>query len=222
MTSLLQFSSLPAGGGAQTWSTIPIGGGGYCDGIDIAPDGLTTVVKSDTHPAPYLKSGSRFLPLSIATSMPAIYVGTRNNTDKLAVGVWEVRICPSITSKFYMITVDPAGKLFVTTNAGTTWTELANFPAQGDLESNDQYRSYCYRMAVDPQNDNILFIGTVSKGLHRSLDGGVTWSVRTVVAPGLAPRLSECWWRSTQNLHSPAAQRRDCSLGATVMASTTP
>ncbi len=161
------------------WSTIPIGGGGYIDGIDMAANG-TTIVRSDTHPSPYFLSGGNWLPLSIAPSMPSAYAITRNATDKCAVGVWDCRICPSFTCKFYMITIDPAGLLFVTTNSGSTWTQLTIFPTQGDMGTNDNYRSNNYRMAVDPQNDAILFVGTYTGGLQRSLDSGVTWSTRTV------------------------------------------
>lgn len=185
--SALGFSScadarFPRGGAArvQSWSTMPIGGGGYLDGIDIAPDG-TVVVRSDTHPAPYLLSGSTWLPLQTANSMPAAYAVVRTATDNNAIGAWEIRICPSLPTKFYMIGgASPNGKLLVTTNSGALWTELTNFPAQADLAENDNFRGFNYRMAVDPQNDAILFVGTVSGGLQRTLNSGGAWTTRTV------------------------------------------
>ena len=150
---------------------------GTCvDGIDIVPDG-TTVVRSDTHPSPYLLSGTTWLPLVTANSMPPAFVGPRNSTDLLSVGAWEIRICPTLTTKFYMNIVN---RMFVTTNSGGTWTQLTNFPKQNDLNSNDQFRGYNYRMAVHLYNYAILFVGTVSGGLQRTLDSGASWSRRTV------------------------------------------
>lgn len=167
-----------AAAAAFAWSQIPIGGGGFCDGIDIATDG-TMILRSDTPPSPYWWNGTTWIPQATSSSMPSGFVGQRNATDVLVVGAWDIRVAPSTSTKAYMVL---ANAVFLTTNLGasTTWTQLTNFPTQTDLASNDVFRAMNYRMAVDPQNDAICFIGTVSGGLQRTVDSGANWTTRTV------------------------------------------
>lgn len=162
----------PASAGIESWQTLLVGGGGYVTGIDISPDG-TKLARSDTPPSLYVwsKSANRWLPLVLSTSMPNAFVSPRS--DK-CVGCWEARICPSLTTKFYMVL---AGAVFVTSNSGGTWMHLTNFTANiSDADSNNGFRIYGYRMAVDPQNDAICYIGTPSAGLQVTFDGGSSWS----------------------------------------------
>jgi hypothetical protein len=66
------------------------------------------------------------------------------------------------------------------TDKGNTFTTIVT----GDKSSgqfvahgNGMGRSNGERLAVDPNNSNILFCGTRSKGLWKSTDGGTTWSL---------------------------------------------
>lgn len=58
---------------------------------------------------------------------------------------------------------------------GNTFTEIivtSQFKAHG----NGMGRSNGERLAVDPNNSNVLFCGTRRNGLFKSADGGLTWS----------------------------------------------
>jgi hypothetical protein len=163
---------------APAWSTLKIGGGGFVTGYDIAPDN-TMLARSDTFPAVFLWSVAqdKWLPLVTANSIPAGFISPRS--DK-ALGAWEARICPSNTSKFYMVF---ANAVFVTTNSGASWTQLAGFTADiSDANANDNARTTGWRMAVDPQNDAICYIGTPSAGLQVTFNGGASWSTVSGVA----------------------------------------
>ena len=58
----------------NNWQTLPVGAGGFVDGIDIAPDG-TMVVRTDTYGA-YIWNGTEWQQLVTSTSMPAAFVTT--------------------------------------------------------------------------------------------------------------------------------------------------
>lgn len=154
---------------SQKWETLLVGGGGYVTGMDIVSDG-TKIVKSDTYPAAYVWSASsnKWMPLALSTSMPSGFISPRSH---LEAGCWEARICPSLTSKFYMMY---ANAMFVTTNSGSTWTQLTHFPTITNAHPNDSFRTYGWKIAIDPQNDAIVYVGTPSSGLQVSTDSGLS------------------------------------------------
>ena len=134
-------------------------------GISIANDG-TMVVRTDTNGA-YLWNGSQWVQLITTSSMPAAF-------DFSGEGVYEIQVAPSNSSIMYM-TFD--GYVFKTTNKGTTWTQtaFAGFNDSGDA-SNDSYRMNGQKMAIDPNNPNIVYVGTPSNGMYVTTNGGSTWS----------------------------------------------
>src|SRR5262249_8519563 len=67
------------------------------------------------------------------------------------------------------------------TNKGTTWTETSFTPV---TESpNDSYRGDGQKMAVDPANPNVVYVGTPQNGLFVTTNGGATWQSVSAV-PG--------------------------------------
>ena len=65
------------------------------------------------------------------------------------------------------------GYVFVSDNEGTTWTETSF--AQVSANPNDAYRMYGQKMAVDPNNPDIVYVGTPQNGLFVTTNGGTTW-----------------------------------------------
>ena len=147
------------------WHTQRIGGGGYVIGMDIAADG-TKIVRTDTYGA-YLWDGTMWKQLVTSQSMPADIVGVQNNA-----GVYEIRIAPNNTNRFYMMYL---GNMYRTDNQGASWTLLSSF-ATTTAAANDNYRMNGEKMAVDPVNENVVYVGSESTGLWQSLDGGATWT----------------------------------------------
>jgi hypothetical protein len=91
-------------------------------------------------------------------------------------GVYEIRIAPSNSSIFYMIY---NGEIYKTANKGTTWTKTAF--AQVAADANDSYRTNSAKMAIDPQNPNVVYVGTSQAGFFVTSDGGSTWQKVTSV-----------------------------------------
>ena len=133
----------------------------------ISPDG-TMVVRADTYGA-YIWNGTQWQQLVTNTSMPA-FIQPGNGPGLNTSGVYEIQIAPSNSSIMYM---EYMGDVFKSTNKGTTWTQTSF--AQVSDGSNDAYRIDGQKMAIDPNNPNIVYVGTPDKGLFVTTNGGVTW-----------------------------------------------
>ena len=158
-----------------TWKPLTLGAGGTLTGMDIAPDG-TMVVRADAYGA-YLWDGTQWDQLVSSSSMPAD-VQIPNGGD----GVNEIRIAPSDSNIMYM---EYEGYIFKSINRGVTWTQtnFARVP-ETTIEGGDDYRQWGQKMAVDPENPNVIYAGTRQKGLFISTNGGTSWQSESAVATG--------------------------------------
>jgi photosystem II stability/assembly factor-like uncharacterized protein len=134
--------------------------------MDIAPDG-TMVVRTDTYGA-YLWNGTEWQQLVTASSLPAAEVTPDVYHND---GVYEIRIAPSNSNILYM---EYLGYVYRSTDKGAHWTKT-NF-AYVSSDPNDPNRMDGQKMAVDPSNPNIVYVGTQKNGLFVTRDGGTTWS----------------------------------------------
>ena len=157
---------------STVWSVLKIGAGGFITGLDIASDG-EKVVKTDTYGAwRYDTSTNLWRQCVTMNSMPASVKGVLKNR-----GVYEIAIAPSNTKRFYMLF---DGYVLRSENRCSTWT-LTNF-AQDTKDfldaypENDRYKTYGRKIAVDPANQDIVYVGTPSQGVFVTTDGGVTWN----------------------------------------------
>jgi hypothetical protein len=123
------------------------------------------VVRTDTYGA-YLWNGSQWQQLVTATSMPAAFVAPNLDSQ----GVYEIQIAPSNSNIMYMMF---KGYVFKTTNEGTTWTETSF--AQVSTNVGDPYRMDGQKMAIDPNNPDIVYVGTPLNGLFVTTNGGTSW-----------------------------------------------
>ena len=91
---------------------------------------------------------------------------------KGTLGIITIAIAPSNPDKMYSIIESKNGGLFVSNDAGKTWSKR-------NSESKIRQRSWYFsRMAVNPIDENLLFVCNVR--LHMSTNGGKTFSmVRT-------------------------------------------
>src|SRR5208283_5061511 len=161
--------------GASSWKTLPVGGGGYVRNLIVAADG-TMVGRTDTAGA-YLYNGSSWNQLINVNSMPASFVSA-NFAWGLG-GAYELAIAPSNTQIFYMVFDNTMWK---STNKGTTWTQLSGFthtcnPYDGNAQIGQ-------KMAVDPNNVNIVYAGVEGGGLYVTVNGGTSWSLVSGVPAG--------------------------------------
>ncbi len=94
---------------------------------------------------------------------------------KDTLGIITIAISPSNPDKMYSIIESKKGGLFVSEDAGKTWSKK-------NSESKIRQRSWYFsRMAVDPKNENLLWVCNVR--FHKSTDGGKTFkTIRTAHA----------------------------------------
>ena len=166
--------SISLGAGASNWQDLKVGGGGFVRGLIVHSDG-TMVGRTDTAGA-YLWKGSSWVQLVTSTSMPASYITSRPidvGGESSGPGVYEFAIAPQNSSIMYM---NFGGLIFSSTNKGTTWTQ-SNFPAQGSgCNPNDNYAQTGQKMAVDPNNSNIVYAGTETGGMYVTSNAGASWT----------------------------------------------
>ena len=158
----------------QTWQPLKIGGGGWLTGFDQHSDG-TLVCRTDTFGAYIRRPGdTTWSQLFTKNSLPSTHVHTDFNR-----GVFDIRIAPTNSSIIYS---EYMGYIFKSTDMGRTWVETA-FPRNDywNMDPNGGWRFSSPRIAIDPINANVVYVGTVKNGLYRTLDGGATWSQRTDV-----------------------------------------
>ena len=158
---------------AYTWSNVPIGGGGFVPDIVFNP-GAANIVYARTDIGGVYRwnqSTSSWTPLMD-------WVGESNWN---LMGAVSVAADPINTNKvfvaagMYTNSWDPNdGAILRSSDQGNTWSET-QLPFK--LGGNMPGRGMGERLAVDPNDDNILYLGTPSgHGLWKSTDSGVTWS----------------------------------------------
>ncbi len=154
------------------WRPVAIGAGGQLTGIDIVSDG-TKVVKADTFGA-YIwdEQLGRWSQLITASSWGAMEVTG-------ASGVWEIRIAPSETSRLYMIV---SGYTYRSDDKGKHWLKtslplIASSVKEGGqtVDANGPFKFANQKMAVDPANPDVVYVGTPNNGIWRTFDAGATW-----------------------------------------------
>ena len=149
---------------ANSWQPINIGAGGFITGMDIAPDG-TMVVRDNVYGA-YIWNGTQWQQLVTSASMPAAFVAPLNNQ-----GVYDIQIAPSNSNIMYMMY---EGYVFESSNKGTTWTETSFTPVTANANDGN-YDWYGQRIAIDPNNPDVVYVGTPFNGLFVTTNGGASW-----------------------------------------------
>ena len=161
---------VPVAPGVTTtqWRPLRIGAGGFVTGIDIAPDG-TKVIKCDTYGGYIWDSGiSEWKPLLTTTSLPA---GEWGHETLYEMGVTEVVIAPSDSNRIYIFF---NGLIFKSVNKGVSFTKTT-FP-KSTATSNDDAKTIGRKIAVDPVNPEVVYVGTPDNGLQVTTNGGATWT----------------------------------------------
>ncbi len=160
-------SASSANPGYYTWKPIRIGAGGWLTGIDIAPDG-TKVIRADTYGA-YVwdVTALEWKQLVTSDSMPAEDVAIIGG----GTGVYEIRIAPSNTQRFYMFY---RGYVYRSDDRGSHW-KRTSFAQDVAADANDGFRMLGEKMAVDPANPDVVYVGTPDAGVFFTADGGEKW-----------------------------------------------
>lgn len=149
--------------------SLEVGGGGWVTGMELHPSGLT-VVRTDVGGAFRYDTAARrwqqmLLLGNVEDPVPADYQ------------VESIAIAPSAPDQLHLAVGDDvderSGRVLTSVDGGVTWTAAAQrFPIAGNTE----WRTGGERLSVDPDDPDIVWLGTRTAGLWRSRDGGATFS----------------------------------------------
>ena len=163
--------------------------------MDIALSDNTMVALTDTYGAWYWNpSGAKPLPAGGTGVWEQLCAPSRfNGAEPASItpdgqesftangGVWAIRIANSNTSIFYMVYL---GRLYKSTDKGTTWTRLSSFTAvsSSEVPGNGGSAQYGPHMAIDPINANRFVFGTAT-ACYKSTDGSTVSTISTGSIP---------------------------------------
>jgi hypothetical protein len=148
------------------WKNVAIKGGGFVSGLITHPNAPGIVYARTDIGGAYRwnAAGNSWTPL--------LDFGADANTY----GIESVAIDPSASNRLYIAASRGSSTLkfiLVSTNQGATFS---SFTPPFSLDGNVDGRSNGERMDVDPNSNNILFYGTRTSGLYKSVNYGANWA----------------------------------------------
>lgn len=160
------------------WHALKVGGGGFVTGMSISDDGATKVIRVDVYGAYVSVNNGAWVQMVTRTKIPVSVTASMDS------GPQEVVVAPSNSARIYMLL---QGRLLRSNDTGATFTETAFAAVDSGVSSGNSsaFRLGGPKMAVDPINPDVLYVGTSVNGLRVTLDGGSTWSQVSTVPPSL-------------------------------------
>jgi hypothetical protein len=154
-----------------TWKSVQIVGGGFVDGIVFHP-----TAKGVRYARTDMGSAYRWNEQTRRWDPLLDWVPYE---DLNLMGVESIAVDPADPNRVYLAcgtytnSGTPNGAILRSRDRGKTF-ERTNVPFK--FGGNEDGRGNGERMSVDPNDGNILYLGTRQAGLWRSTDGAVTWS----------------------------------------------
>ncbi len=166
----LAFASGPPRSVPYVWKSVQMVGGGFVDGIVFHPTAKgVRYARTDIGGAyRWNDSTKRWEPLLDWLPYP----------DTNLMGVESIALDPSDANRVYLAcgmytnAQSPNGAVLLSADRGRTFRRV-NVPFK--MGGNENGRGNGERMAVDPHNGRIIYLGTRHDGLWRSADRGLTW-----------------------------------------------
>ncbi|HLK89982.1 MAG TPA: carbohydrate-binding protein [Polyangia bacterium] len=156
--------------GPYTWKNVAIGGGGFVSGIVFSP-AQNGLVYARTDVGGFYRStdgGAHWTPL---TDQYPASLGSYLGGESIAPDPTDASIVYAAAGMYE--SAGATGVILRSTDQGASWTVNAiNLPMGG----NDTGRGMGERLAVDPNNDTILYFGSRGSGLYKSTNSGTSWS----------------------------------------------
>lgn len=154
-----------------TWRNVAVIAGGFVDGLIFSPvrEGLVFARTDIGGAYRWDKAGMRWTPLN----------DWAGGHDGNLLGCESIGVDPVDPGRFYLAlgtyTQSWAGNgaILRTADGGRTF-KRTDVPFK--MGGNEDGRSAGERLAVDPNNDSILYMGSRNDGLWKSADFGVTWA----------------------------------------------
>jgi photosystem II stability/assembly factor-like uncharacterized protein len=154
-----------------TWKSVQIVGGGFVDGLVFHPTAKDVCYARTDMGGAYRRNAKTRRWEPMLDWVPY--------NDLNLMGVESIAVDPSDPSKVYLACGTytapevPDGAILRSSDQGRTF-KRTNVPIK--FGGNEAGRGNGERMAVDPNDGRILFLGTRHRGLWKSTDGAVTWN----------------------------------------------
>jgi len=165
---------------ATGWSRVPLGPGGFISGVEIHPSG-TMICRMDTSGG-YRRDAEagRWVMMVTTDSMPADVTTPGYGTN---CGAYAIAIAPSDGNRVYMAWQHLTQYLVMRSDDGGVTFQHTGYVAGSDYDwdGNGPSRAANKRMAVDPNDADLVILGTNS-GVKCSRDGGATWTTLSIPA----------------------------------------
>jgi photosystem II stability/assembly factor-like uncharacterized protein len=151
-----------------TMNSVKIGGGGFVTGIITCPQEKNLIyARTDVGGAyRWIEATKSWKPLTDWSS----------KVEWTFLGIESIAIDPSSPNKVYMsagLYSNTPSSILRSSDYGETFTRS---DVSFQINGNGMGRNNGERLAVDPNNGQILFCGSRAAGLWKSIDGAVTWS----------------------------------------------
>ncbi|MBN1925990.1 MAG: hypothetical protein JW798_09150 [Prolixibacteraceae bacterium] len=182
-----------------TWKNVQIVGGGFVDGIVFHPNEKNLRYARTDMGGAYRwdEEQQRWIPL----------LDWLPYEDLNLMGVESIALDPNNPDKVFLACGTytapdvPNGAVLISSDRGVSFSR-ADMPFK--FGGNENGRGNGERMAVDPENGNVVYLGTRHNGLWRSTDGGLNWEnvasfpdVEEIMPEGLSEREQRFWnWTS--------------------------
>jgi hypothetical protein len=158
----------PTPTGPYQWQNVVIKGGGFVSGI-VFSRAVPNLIYARTDVGGayrYNQTSGRWVPLLDWVGQP----------EAGLLGIESIAADPVDPSRVYLAAgtylTAGNGSILKSTNFGKTWTRVSIAVPMG---GNADGRSMGERLAIDPNQTNILYFGTRNNGLWSSQDAGATW-----------------------------------------------
>jgi hypothetical protein len=181
--------------GAQTdlssqylWQPVRIGGGGWVVGMVIHPlDPTVRYARTDVGSAyRWNDTAQQWVPMRVSNADGSGVQSAAETSAPSSYGADSVAVDPANTSVVYMVFPTEHScdiqcptnyvEIYKSVDGGQNFT-AGNMSAAAIVGSpNGTNRMDGEKLAVDPANSSVLYYGSDSQGLYRSLDGGTTWT----------------------------------------------
>lgn len=150
------------------WNSVNIGGGGFVTGIITSPNEKDLMyARTDVGGAyRWIEATKTWKPLTDWAS----------KEEWTLMGIESIAIDPSSPNKVYMsagLYTNMPSSILRSVDYGETFTRS---DVSFQINGNGMGRNNGERLAVDPNNGQILFCGSRAAGLWKSIDGAATWS----------------------------------------------
>lgn len=158
------------------WHTLKTGAGGWLTGMDIHPNGQPIYVRSDVGGAyKYDATNNEWNQIVTASSLPSADI-----TWQKYQGVLSLVSAPSDPLRAYMAY---DSFIYKSDDEAATWVKT-NLPPISMEANFDDSKLSGERLAVDPNNSDIAYFGSIENGLWSTNDGGDNWSLISDVPTG--------------------------------------